>query len=129
MVKEAAEHEADDKSQREQVERRNRLDNLCYSVETTLRDDRSKMEAADASSLDGIVQEARKAIESQVTVSSLPSPTVSEGIAPRRGDEEAGGCGRRDDAGERRRAPEGERRPWAENVVDAEFEDAPPGHP
>src|SRR5512138_2985493 len=30
MVKEAQEHEAEDKKRREEVERRNKLDNLCY---------------------------------------------------------------------------------------------------
>src|SRR6266540_4052721 len=33
MVKEASEHEAEDKERREQIERRNKLDNLCYTLE------------------------------------------------------------------------------------------------
>ena len=37
MVNEAAEHEAEDKERREQIERRNKLDNLCYTLEKTHR--------------------------------------------------------------------------------------------
>jgi hypothetical protein len=35
MVKEASEHEAEDKKRREEIERRNKLDNLCYTLEKT----------------------------------------------------------------------------------------------
>src|SRR5579863_2697978 len=38
MVKEAQEHEAEDKERREQIERRNKLDNLCYTLEKTIAD-------------------------------------------------------------------------------------------
>jgi molecular chaperone DnaK len=65
MVKEASEHEADDKVRREQVERRNKLDNLCYSMEKTLRDNSDKLQAADMSSLEGLVKEGRDAVEKQ----------------------------------------------------------------
>src|SRR5688500_2508876 len=33
MVKDAAEHEAEDRRRREEIERRNKLDNLCYTLE------------------------------------------------------------------------------------------------
>ena len=33
MVKDAAEHEAEDKRRRDEIERRNKLDNLCYTLE------------------------------------------------------------------------------------------------
>jgi molecular chaperone DnaK len=36
MVREAAKHEADDMVRREQVERRNKLDSLCHTLEKTL---------------------------------------------------------------------------------------------
>jgi molecular chaperone DnaK len=57
MVREAAEHEADDKTQREQVERRNKLDNLCYTVEKTLRENKDKLHAADVSQLGAVLVE------------------------------------------------------------------------
>src|ERR1041384_4799262 len=43
MVKEAAEHEKEDKERREQIERRNKLDNLCYTLEKTLNDNKDKV--------------------------------------------------------------------------------------
>jgi len=65
MVKEAAEHETEDKARREQVERRNKLDNLCYTVENSLRDHREMIQAADAATLGTLVAEGRNAIEQQ----------------------------------------------------------------
>src|SRR5499427_1841591 len=65
MVKEAAEHEAEDKERREQIERRNKLDNLCYTLEKTLTENKDKLQASDVSSLEALVKEARSAIEKQ----------------------------------------------------------------
>ena len=47
MVKEAAEHEAEDKERREQIERRNKLDNLCYTLEKTITENKEKLPADD----------------------------------------------------------------------------------
>lgn len=44
MVKQAAEHEAEDKARREQIERRNHLDSLCYTLEKRIRDNRETHE-------------------------------------------------------------------------------------
>jgi molecular chaperone DnaK len=63
MVKEAAEHEADDKVSREQVERRNKLDNACYTMEKTLRDNADKWQPADRASLESLIREGRAAVE------------------------------------------------------------------
>ena len=65
MVKEAEEHEREDKERREHVERRNKLDNLCYSLERTLQENKDKVPAADAATLAGLITEARDAIEKQ----------------------------------------------------------------
>jgi molecular chaperone DnaK len=65
MVKEAAEHEAEDKARREQIERRNKLDNLCYTLEKTINENKDKLPAGDVSALEGIIKEARSAIEKQ----------------------------------------------------------------
>jgi molecular chaperone DnaK len=65
MVKEAAEHEEEDKARREQIERRNKLDNLCYTLEKTIGENKEKIPAADVATLDGIIKEARSAIEKQ----------------------------------------------------------------
>jgi molecular chaperone DnaK len=65
MVTEAAEHEREDKDRREQIERRNKLDNLCYTLEKTLNENREKIQAADLSTLEGLIKEGREAVEKQ----------------------------------------------------------------
>lgn len=65
MVKEAQEHEAEDKRRREEVERRNKLDNLCYSIEKQLNENKDKIDAADVGELEGLVKEGRDAVERQ----------------------------------------------------------------
>jgi molecular chaperone DnaK len=65
MVKEAAEHEKEDKERREQVERRNKLDNLCYTLEKTLTEHKDKLQASDVSNLEGLIKEGREAVEKQ----------------------------------------------------------------
>src|SRR5436190_1078295 len=52
MVKEASEHEAEDKERREQIERRNKLDNLCYTLEKTVAENKEKLPAADVATVD-----------------------------------------------------------------------------
>jgi molecular chaperone DnaK len=65
MVKEASEHEAEDKQRREQVERRNKLDNLCYTLEKTVTDNKEKLQASDVTTLEGLIKEGRAAVEKQ----------------------------------------------------------------
>ena len=65
MVKEAAEHEAEDKTRREQVERRNKLDNLCYTLEKTVNENKEKLPAADVTTLEGLIKDGRAAVEKQ----------------------------------------------------------------
>ena len=65
MVKEATEHEREDKERREQIERRNNLDNLAYSLEKMIRENREKLAASDMSSLEALIKEARDAVEKQ----------------------------------------------------------------
>ena len=65
MVKEAQEHEADDKERREQIERRNKLDNLAYTLEKTLNDNKDKIQGQDLASLESLIKEAREAVEKQ----------------------------------------------------------------
>jgi molecular chaperone DnaK len=65
MVKEAQEHEQEDKERREQVERRNKLDNLCYQLEKTLSENKEKVPAEDVLSLEGLIKEGREAVEKQ----------------------------------------------------------------
>ncbi|HEY1954226.1 MAG TPA: molecular chaperone DnaK [Polyangiaceae bacterium] len=65
MVKEAAEHEKEDKERREQVERRNKLDNLCYTLEKTISEHKDKLQASDVTNLEALIKEGREAVEKQ----------------------------------------------------------------
>jgi molecular chaperone DnaK len=65
MVKEAQEHEREDKERREQIELRNKLDNLCYTLEKTLNESRDKIPAPDLALLEGLIKEGREAVEKQ----------------------------------------------------------------
>jgi molecular chaperone DnaK len=65
MVAEAAAHEAEDKERREQIERRNKLDNLCYTLEKTISENKEKLQASDISTLEGLIKDGRSAVEKQ----------------------------------------------------------------
>src|SRR5580700_6333834 len=65
MVKEAQEHEREDKERREQIERRNKLDNLCYTIDKTLTENKDKIQGQDLASLEALIKEGREAVEKQ----------------------------------------------------------------
>ncbi|MBI4955309.1 MAG: molecular chaperone DnaK [Myxococcales bacterium] len=65
MVNEAKGHEEEDKKRREQIERRNRLDNLCYTLEKTIHENKDKIAEGDAKTIQESIAEARKAVESR----------------------------------------------------------------
>ena len=65
MVKEAAQHEADDKRRREEIERRNKLDNLCYTLEKQISENKDKLDASDVSTLEKLIAEGKEAVEKQ----------------------------------------------------------------
>ncbi|HTJ84432.1 MAG TPA: Hsp70 family protein, partial [Polyangiaceae bacterium] len=65
MVKEAEANEADDKKKREEIERRNKLDNLCYTLDKTLTENKDKISEGDQKALGDLIAESKKAIEKQ----------------------------------------------------------------
>ncbi len=65
MVKEAAEHEAEDKARRESVDRRNKLDAMVYQLEKTLSEAKDKLPAEEVGKLEEALKEARSAVERQ----------------------------------------------------------------
>ncbi|MFP6683889.1 MAG: Hsp70 family protein, partial [Polyangiaceae bacterium] len=65
MVDEAKEHEDDDKRKRDEIERRNKLDNMCYQLEKTINDNKDKISEDDAKTIREAVAEARAALEEQ----------------------------------------------------------------
>jgi len=65
MVSEAKDHEEEDKRKRDEIERRNRLDTLCYTLDKTIGDNKEKISDGDFSTIKDAIAEARKAVESQ----------------------------------------------------------------
>ena len=131
MVKDAAEHEAEDKIRREEIERRNKLDNLCFTLEKTLTENREKLQAADIASLESIIKESREAVEKQddATIKSVTerlekeAHRVASAMYETKGPNDSGGGAPPDGSGA---DPASARKPPQKNVVDAEFEDSPP---
>jgi molecular chaperone DnaK len=134
MVKEASEHEAEDKERREQIERRNKLDNLCYSLEKTISENKEKLQAADIGTLEALIKEGRSAVEKQedaqvkdvlerlekeahrlasVMYQNAPSGGAPGGGAP------GGGGGGAPGGGEPAAGGDGKKK----DVIDAEFEE------
>ena len=64
MVKEASEHEADDKRAKESAEARNQADSLVYQAEKSLSEHGSKLDEGDKAQVQNAIDELKKAIES-----------------------------------------------------------------
>jgi molecular chaperone DnaK len=122
MVAEAEKHEAEDKKRREEIERRNRLDNLCYTLEKTINENKDKLAENDIAALNTSIADARRAIERQDDAEVLAALDRLEkeahriagamydktGVPPEAGAPPA--SGQRETGGK-------------EGVIDAEFED------
>jgi len=65
MVKESQSHADEDKKRRETVDLRNQTDNLAYSVEKLLKENRDKLGDDEARPIEEAVAEARKAAEGE----------------------------------------------------------------
>ncbi|MBX3270185.1 MAG: molecular chaperone DnaK [Sandaracinaceae bacterium] len=65
MVDEGKAHEAEDSRRREQVELRNRADQLCYGVEKALVEAKDKLPADKVADVEGKVASLREAIEKE----------------------------------------------------------------
>jgi molecular chaperone DnaK len=65
MVEEAKQHEAEDKARREDVEQRNRADQLCYQVEKTLDETKDKLPAEKTAAIREQISQLRSAIDKQ----------------------------------------------------------------
>lgn len=63
MVSEAESHADEDKKKKAEIEARNRADNLVYSTEKILKENRDKISDSDAQSIEAALEETRKAME------------------------------------------------------------------
>src|SRR6195256_1560873 len=64
MAKEAEAHSAEDKERREQIESKNQLDSLVYSVEKMLRENGDKISGSERGDVENAIADAKKALES-----------------------------------------------------------------
>jgi molecular chaperone DnaK len=64
MSKEAEAHAEEDKARREEIEARNQLDTLVYSVEKTLRENGDKISGAERGEVENAVADAKTALQS-----------------------------------------------------------------
>ncbi len=126
-VSDAAEHEAEDKTRREQVERRNKLDNLCYTLDKTLNENKDKLPAADVATLEGLIKEGREAVEKQdddkiTTVMASLEKEAHRMASVMYGATGGPGGGGGSDGGD---APGGDKKEPGKkgDVIDAEFEE------
>lgn len=126
MMKEAKEHEAEDKKKREEIETKNRTDSLVHEVEKNLKEHRDKLAAEDVTKIESALEAVKKAITDndlekiKSTMEDLQQASFKIGEAMYKA---AGATGAEASAapgtpptGE----PEGKK---DENVVDAEFEE------
>jgi molecular chaperone DnaK len=63
MVKEASEHETDDRNRREEIEARNKLDSMIYSTERLMNENKDKISPEDRSNIESAMDRGRKALE------------------------------------------------------------------
>ncbi len=119
MVTDARSHEAEDKKRREEIEQRNRAENLAYQMEKLLKENKEKLSAPTAKEIEDAVQDLHKvrekgsgeevkaAMDRLERASHKAAEELYRTAAPGPGD------------GEKGAPPSEERKP--DNVVDAEF--------
>jgi molecular chaperone DnaK len=128
-VKEAQAHEAEDKQRREEIETRNRADNLAYATEKSLKDLGDKIPAATKSDLEAKVKAVKDALAG-TDVEAVKNASESLMQASHRMAEEAykaagasGQGGPGPDAGAGQAGPQAGGEKKKDDVVDAEFEE------
>jgi molecular chaperone DnaK len=63
MVGDARSHEAEDKKRREEVEKKNRVENLAYQMEKLVKENKEKLSAGTVKEIEDLVQEAHRVRE------------------------------------------------------------------
>jgi molecular chaperone DnaK len=125
MTKEAELNAAEDKKRRDAVETRNQLDSSIYQLEKTLKDAGDKLPAEKKSKAEGVLADAKKALESNdgdrmKSALETLSKAGAEFYAEAQAAAQAAAAAQQPQG-----APEGEPAPKAEkkaDVVDADFE-------
>ena len=137
LVKEAEDHKADDEKRKEEIELRNKADQLVYTTEKTLGEFRDKISTDDAARLETALKDCREAIDSgdatriQETMDALTqeSHKIAEVMYQQAGDGAGGAEADAAEAAEARAGMDGEDTEGGggaeedEDVIDAEFEE------
>ena len=63
MVREAEQHADEDRTRREEIESRNRLDSLIYSTEKLIKENQEKLPEAQRKEIEAAIADAKKALE------------------------------------------------------------------
>lgn len=121
MVEEAKAHEDEDKKRREQIETRNRADQLCYQVEKSLEELKDKLDQAKVIEIDEKVKSLRDAI-SREDNDAIPPRLAELEAAMKEIAEQAYGAAGADAAGAGA-AGGGSADSGDDDVIDAEFEE------
>jgi len=62
-IKDAQEHEAEDKKAKEVVEKRNKLDSMIFEIEKTLKENKEKLPEEEVKKVDTAIEKAKKALK------------------------------------------------------------------
>ncbi len=129
LVKEAAANEAADKSKRELIEERNKLDNLVYQTDKALRENRDKMPADHVSTVESALVEAKSALDSddvarlKASFEALTQASYKLAEAMYQGGAQPGAAGAAGAAGAGGAGAAGGKKA-GDDVIDADFEEA-----
>ncbi len=128
MVKDAEMHAEDDKKRKEEIEVRNRLDNLVYETEKTVNDGRGKLSAEDVRAADDALSAAKEALKAgdadRMKAAEQDLTKAAHKVAEVLFKSTQGPSAPDFGAGSRAQGQQGNARPGGDDVIDAEFEDA-----
>jgi molecular chaperone DnaK len=131
MVKDAQSHAEEDRTRREEIEAKNQLDSLVYSIEKMLSENRDKISGSDVQTLENAISEARKAME-QGGVENLKRATdnlqkashkMAEAMYSQQGGAAGGGAGAGAGAGQQSGAGTQSSGGSKDDVIEAEVVD------
>src|SRR6185436_19210066 len=123
---EGQQHEEEDKRRRDQVETRNRADQLCYQVEKALEETKDKLPADKVAAAKTAVSELRSAIDKQDHEGITRGMGALEklmGEIAQKAYEGAGAAGGGDGGGPAAGGEKSEKGEKKDDVIDAEFEE------
>lgn len=127
MVQDAQAHEAEDKKRREEIETRNKADQLAYSVEKSLAETKDKLPADKVADIEGKVKSLREAIEKQDIAAMQSGMEALEKTMHEMAQVAYEAASKGGAAGEGAGAPGPEAQSKKDNdVIDAEFEEGSP---